>query len=107
MEVQFDYASARIRPESLPALTQLALALKSPDLSGDRFVIEGHTDASGAASDNLKLSQRRAEEVRRFLQSKGVSTERLRALGMGSKEPANARDPMAAENRRVRIVNLE
>lgn len=107
MAVQFDYASAHIRADSQQALGQLADALKSPELVGSRFRIEGHTDASGSPADNLKLSQRRAEEVRRFLLARGVGAERVMALGMGAKEPANPADPLAAENRRVRIVTLE
>lgn len=68
--------------------------------------MEGHTDAKGRADYNLKLSQQRADAVRAFLANNGVADARLAAAGKGSSELANTNDPMAAENRRVRIVNL-
>ncbi len=105
--IQFDFDSARVRPESRPALANLAVAMKSDKLASARFAIEGHTDAKGRADYNLRLSQQRAEAVRDLLKGEGVDASRLVASGKGSAEPANKDDPMAAENRRVRIVNLE
>jgi outer membrane protein OmpA-like peptidoglycan-associated protein len=107
MEIQFDYGSARIRTESLASLGRLAEALRAPELAGDHFVVEGHTDASGDPAENLRLSQRRADEVRRFLLGHGVQAQRLMAQGLGDRQPANPNNPRAPENRRVRIVNLE
>jgi outer membrane protein OmpA-like peptidoglycan-associated protein len=88
-------------------LGNLVAALLSPELKGQRFVIEGHTDASGSTASNLRLSQARADEVRLYLVALGVHPSRLRAVGKGSSEPANARDPLSADNRRVRVVTLE
>lgn len=106
LAVQFDFDSARLRPEGEQALERLATALNSAALAGGRFLIEGHTDARGSAAYNLKLSQARADEVSRFLQARGVRAERLQARGRGAEAPMNAIDPFAAENRRVRVVNL-
>jgi outer membrane protein OmpA-like peptidoglycan-associated protein len=105
--IQFDFDSARVRAESRPALANLAIAMKSDKLASAKFAIEGHTDAKGRADYNLRLSQQRAEAVRDLLRAEGVDATRLVASGKGSAEPANKDDPMAAENRRVRIVNLE
>jgi OmpA-OmpF porin, OOP family len=105
--IQFDFDSVRVRPESRQALANLAQALQSPALSGSRFAVEGHTDAKGNADYNLKLSQRRAEAVRDYLGSQGVATARLSSAGLGDTELANPDAPFAAENRRVRIVNLD
>ncbi len=105
--IQFDFDSARVRPESRESLVNLSLAMKSDKLLNAKFAIEGHTDAKGRADYNLRLSQQRAEAVRAFLKAEGVDDTRLAATGKGSAEPANKDDPMAAENRRVRIVNLE
>ena len=105
--IQFDFDSTRIKPESLPALTNLAQAMKSDKLATARFAIEGHTDAKGGAAYNLKLSEQRAQAVRALLKAQGVDESRLAAAGKGASEPANPADPNAAENRRVRIVNLE
>ncbi len=105
--IQFDFDSARVKPESREALVNLSQAMKSEKLAAAKFAVEGHTDARGRADYNLKLSQQRADAVRAFLKAEGVDDARLVATGKGSSEPANKDDPMAAENRRVRIVNLE
>ena len=107
LNIQFDFNSAHIRPESLDALNNRATALSSPALAGSKFAIEGHTDAKGNPEYNRKLSEQRAFAVRDLLTSKGVDAQQLVATGKGASEPANPADPLAPENRRVRIVNLE
>ena len=105
--IQFDFDSTRVKPESQQALANLAVALKSPELRASRFAVEGHTDAKGRADYNLRLSQQRAEAVRQLLTNQGVEAQRLQAAGKGATELANAAEPGAAKNRRVRIVNLD
>lgn len=105
--IQFDFNSARVRPESQMALSNLSQALQSPELAGSKFAVEGHTDAKGSASYNQKLSEARALAVREFLRLQGVGEARLVASGKGSTELANGGEPFAPENRRVRIVNLD
>lgn len=107
LAIQFELNSARVRPESGPVLGNLVAAMTSPDLKGHRFVIEGHTDARGNPAANQQLSQHRADEVRLYLVALGVHPARLRAVGKGSSDLANARDPGSADNRRVRVVTLE
>jgi outer membrane protein OmpA-like peptidoglycan-associated protein len=104
--IEFDYNSARVRPESQVALANLSDALQSAELKGNNFAIEGHTDAKGSYNGNLKLSQRRAMAVAEFLKKRGVSEQRLVTAGKGSEELANKEDPLAAENRRVQVINL-
>jgi outer membrane protein OmpA-like peptidoglycan-associated protein len=105
--IQFDFDSNRIKPESRKVLADLATALQSAALSQSKFAIEGHTDAVGRADYNQRLSESRASAVRQLLMASGIDAERLRAVGKGSSELANADDPKAAENRRVRVVNLD
>jgi outer membrane protein OmpA-like peptidoglycan-associated protein len=105
--IQFDLNSARVKPESQQALANLATALKSPELLASKFAVEGHTDATGRADSNLRLSQQRADAVRDLLASQGIASQRLQASGKGASDLANKTDPAAAENRRVKIVNLE
>ncbi|MFM7507298.1 MAG: OmpA family protein [Rubrivivax sp.] len=107
LPIQFEANSARVRPESGGLLGDLVAAMISPELRDNRFLIEGHTDARGNAATNRQLSQERAEEVRQYLILLGVHASRLQAVGKGSSAPANPRDPLAAENRRVRVVTLE
>lgn len=106
LAIQFEYNSARVSAESRQTLQQLAQALQSPELAAYRFRIEGHTDAKGQAGYNRKLSQARADEVRQLLIAQGVAAERLSSIGLGSSQLALPSQPYAAENRRVRIVNL-
>lgn len=105
--IQFDFNSSQIRPESQQALLNLSQALNSPELTPSKFAVEGHTDAKGLADYNQKLSQQRAEAVQAFLVKNGVTQARLAAAGKGSTQLANAANPLGAENRRVRIVNLD
>ena len=107
LAIQFELNSAQVRPESGAVLGNLVAAMLSPELKGSRFLIEGHTDARGSAEANQRLSQERAEQVRLYLVALGVSPARLRAQGKGANEPVNALDPLAPENRRVRVVTVE
>ncbi len=107
LQIQFEFNSAQISPVSQQALLNLSTALKAAELSTSKFEVEGHTDAKGNDAYNLKLSQQRAEAVQQFLVHQGVAINRLMASGKGSTHLANAGNPLAAENRRVRIVNLE
>jgi outer membrane protein OmpA-like peptidoglycan-associated protein len=105
--IQFDLNSARVKPESQLALENLATALKSSELLPARFLVEGHTDATGRADLNLNLSKQRAEAVREILLAQGIAQQRLQALGKGASDLANKANPASFENRRVRIVNIE
>lgn len=107
LAIQFENNSSQVRPESGPILGNLVAALQSSELKGVRFAVEGHTDANGAPARNLALSQQRAEEVRLYLIALGVHPGRLKAVGKGATDLANPFDPLAAENRRVRVVTLE
>jgi outer membrane protein OmpA-like peptidoglycan-associated protein len=107
LQIQFDFNSARVRPESERALANLSLALQSPELLASNFAIEGHTDAKGNPDFNMKLSEQRAMAVRDFLKLRGVLPDRLIVSGKGSTDLANDAAPYSAENRRVRIVNLD
>lgn len=107
LEIFFDYKSTEITPAAAAALTPLGRALGDARLAGDRFLIAGHTDVKGGAEYNLSLSRERAEAVRKYLIDKfGIDGAKLVATGMGSTRLKNPKQPLAAENRRVQIVNL-
>ena len=103
MQINFEYNSAEIAGSSAKTMATLAKALASPQLGGRRFTVVGHTDASGSASYNKALSDRRAAAVRRYLIDSGIDADRLRAVGKGESDLLNSGDPNAAENRRVEI----
>jgi len=105
--VQFDFNSARIRPDSFRAVGLMADALYHPYLQGYRFLIVGHTDAKGSREYNLKLSQERADAIRAALINPfGISPSRIEAVGLGEEQLLNRRNPEAAENRRVQLINI-
>ena len=107
LEVLFEYNSARIAPAAVATLTTLGRALSDERLAGDSFLIAGHTDAKGGADYNLRLSQQRAESVRRFLlENFSIAEPRLLAQGFGQKRLKDPANPLAALNRRVQIVNF-
>jgi outer membrane protein OmpA-like peptidoglycan-associated protein len=90
-------------------LLTLAEALASPDLRGERFVVEGHASAEGSDYANLVLSQRRANAIFEFLASRGVSPDRLLAVGHGESQARFADyepDFLRAQDRQVIVFKL-
>ncbi|HEX7501506.1 MAG TPA: OmpA family protein [Polyangia bacterium] len=86
-------------------LDQVAEALKAQD-ADKRMVVEGHTDSQGSDRINQPLSRNRAEAVRDYLVSRGVESDRISAIGMGSGRPLldNRNAENRANNRRVEII---
>ena len=104
--ITFEFGSAQLKPESIETLRNLGNALNQDLKDEKEFVIEGHTDRTGTRVYNDELSKRRADAVKDYLvKDIGVSADRLRTVGKGSSEPANPRNPYAAANRRVVVVN--
>ncbi len=70
--------------------------------------IEGHTDSRGADDFNIRLSQARADAVRRALIGRGVSADRLQSVGLGEEFPlaSNELESGRQQNRRVEIIIL-
>lgn len=105
--IPFDYNSAEIGPTAVPALLALGRALSRPELKNAVILLAGHTDAKGGPSFNLKLSNDRANAVRRYVTTEfALAPGRVVALGFGFEQLKNAAAPLAAENRRVEVVNL-
>lgn len=103
--VEFDFNSARIKPESRTILDRVATVMAAA--GNTRFRIVGHTDAVGGDAANLALSRRRAAAVVEYLVSHHhIRLDRLDASGMGARELLLPDEPKAAANRRVEIVNL-
>jgi len=101
--VTFAFDSDRLSPEATPILDQAVAALKE---AGDVQVsIEGHTDSIGSKEYNLGLSRRRAESVRKYLESQGIDAGRLRTVGFGLEQPVATNETAdgRAQNRRVEL----
>ena len=91
----------------MPQLTNLGNALSSPELKNALVSINGHTDGKGNDVSNQKLSERRAESIKRYLvEHFALAPENLVTIGYGKQKLKDAAHPMASENRRVEIVNL-
>jgi outer membrane protein OmpA-like peptidoglycan-associated protein len=107
LEINFEYNSASLTPKAEPQLNSLGEALTSNDLKGSIVMLGGHTDAKGGDEYNQGLSERRAETVKRFLIEKyKIPATDLVTAGYGKKGLKNPAEPLAAENRRVEIVNM-
>lgn len=103
--IYFDFDKADIKPESEPAIKEIAKVLdENPKL---KVHIVGHTDNVGKLDYNIELSKRRAEAVvRELLVKYKISKDRLRAFGVGSLCPVATNDTEdgRAKNRRVEVV---
>lgn len=106
IEINFDRGSARIRPESYESVGLIADAFHSPYLMGQRFVIVGHTDATGTRELNLNLSKERAASVLEALVTTFAVEEELVAIGLGEEQLQDPANPDSGVNRRVQIINL-
>ncbi len=103
----FGSNSASLTAKGYEMLHEIAAALKANP--GLRFEIEGHSDMSGPADQNLVLSQKRAELVRDVLVELGIDPGRLVAKGYGETRPVNDNKTLEkrAQNRRVEFRRLD
>jgi peptidoglycan-associated lipoprotein len=81
----FDYDAATIRPDAREALQKTADFLKNYPQA--RVTIEGHCDERGSTEYNLALGQRRANAVKEYLVSLGISADRLSTTSWGKEKP--------------------
>lgn len=105
--VYFDSGKSIIKAESNTALNNLVEVLKAK--SSMQVEIQGHTDNVGQEEDNLKLSQGRAEAVKKYLITKGIAENRIQAKGYGSEQPIadNSTAEGKAKNRRTSLKVLK
>lgn len=104
--LNFDTDSQVIRPDSLPAVDEVVKLLRGePAL---KLRVEGHTDATGDAAHNRKLSLARAESVVQAIVAQQIARERLSAAGKGPDQPLadNGTEAGRAKNRRVELVRV-
>ena len=101
--ILFDVGKSDLYPGSYDRLRRLAETLNNYPKSS--IGVKGHTDSTGSESYNQRLSEERAERVSRFLESEGVTPDRLRATGFGESMPVASNESASgrAQNRRVEI----
>ncbi|MCX7141884.1 MAG: OmpA family protein [Proteobacteria bacterium] len=107
LQINFEYASARLTADARIVLDNLGGALTDPALRASRFRIGGHTDARGSDTYNVALSRQRARSVAQYLMSEyQIDAQRLDIEGFGRSQLLDPGNPEGAVNRRVQITNL-
>lgn len=107
--INFAFDSSALTPESYAILDRVAQALLAPAWANSRWQIAGHTSGIGTPAYNMALSQRRAEAVRAYLVSRGVSNSRLTPVGFGESNPLYPNDSEGRNwrNRRVELRRIQ
>ncbi|MBV9835337.1 MAG: OmpA family protein [Alphaproteobacteria bacterium] len=106
LPIPFELDSDVLRPQAMEIIDQLVEVFKANGT--DRYLIEGHTDATGDVAHNRALSERRAKAVVRYLVERhGLPETRFMIRGEGSTHLLLPSDPGNARNRRVAILSLE
>jgi outer membrane protein OmpA-like peptidoglycan-associated protein len=105
--VKFPPDGAKLSAEAKTRLMDFASKLKT-DNRNVYLEIQGHTDATGPESLNMRLGEARAEAVRLFLNQQGVALNRMSTISYGQTVPVASNKTRAgrAQNRRVLIVVL-
>lgn len=101
--IYFAVNSDRLEERSFPELDKWASFLKgSPNIT---LEISGHTDSTGSKAYNLKLSEKRAAAVAKYLQEHGIYAQRMEVIGYGPEHPVDDNSTAAGreKNRRVEI----
>jgi peptidoglycan-associated lipoprotein len=105
--VHFDFNNATVRPVDQAALEKFA-TVADKYYHNAQITVEGFADPAGSASYNLRLSKHRADAVRDFIESKGVSASNVKTVGYGEarlvRKGAKNKDAGAELNRRVTFV---
>ena len=107
VEINFDFNSAVIRPESYRNVGAIADALHNPILLGYGFLVIGHTDSVGGRMYNVGLSERRAQAIVAALVNPfAVNPSVLQPVGMGEEQLRDPKHPTSGVNRRVQLINI-
>jgi peptidoglycan-associated lipoprotein len=84
--VYFDFDKDQLRDDARAVLDAKAAVLAAN--GGITIVVTGHTDEQGTSEYNVALGQRRAAQVKRYLESKGIAENRMTTQSMGDSQPA-------------------
>jgi outer membrane protein OmpA-like peptidoglycan-associated protein len=104
----FDFSNYNLRVQDSTTLGYYLAWLKKN--SSSRILLLGHTDLKGTDKSCEVLSQRRADEVKTFLENNGIEKNRIFAVACGKRHPVNTQETdeeKAQENRRVEAVLLK
>lgn len=103
-DVLFDTGKSELKSTARERLAKVAgILLAYPDI---RVEVDGYTDSTGTVDFNQQLSQQRADSVRTYLTSQGVSSNAITTQGFGENNPIASNDTASGrqQNRRVELV---
>lgn len=106
LAISFANNSDELTPAGRRQADELYKAISARAMAGGRYMIAGHTDASGSHDLNVDLSRRRAQTLVDYLVEKGIPRDHFRARGYGFDRPLQGTSPSAAVNRRVEVTKL-
>ena len=106
LNINFDTDKATLKADGQTIVNQITALMKNN--AGLKLSIEGHTDNTGSAEHNKKLSADRANTVMLALVSDGINKSDLKSAGYGAEKPmvANDTEDNKAKNRRVELVKF-
>lgn len=99
----FETGKAIITKNSYPFLDEIASVFANPTAKDWRLEIKGHTDNVGGAEYNQKLSEDRAQSVKKYLISKGIEQNRITAKGYGYSKPIESNNTTEGRRRNRRV----
>ena len=104
---QFGFDEYKISESSYPILDRIVNIMKHN--SDIKIEIAAHTDNIGSFQYNMKLSRKRAQSIMDYMVSKGISKDRLRAVGYGQSRPiaSNQTEEGRQKNRRVEFILIK
>jgi outer membrane protein OmpA-like peptidoglycan-associated protein len=108
MLINFEFDSTTIVSDSLPLVDSVGKMMQLKHASGKKIIIEGHSDAIGTRTYNQRLSERRAQAIKRYLVSRfQIQASRLVVVGKGENDLYDNEQPTRAINRRVQFRPLD
>ncbi len=105
--IHFDYDRFFIREDAKPALEANAAWLQK--FKSAKILVEGHCDERGTEEYNLALGEKRAKSTMEYLQSLGISPERIKIISYGKSQPLDSGHNEVAwqKNRRAQFLIIE
>ena len=102
--VFFTTDSTTLTPQSIATLDKQAQWLQQ--YSQYTFTIEGHADERGTREYNIALGARRAQTVREYMASRGISPQRMRTISYGKERPVAVCDNISCWSQNRRVVTV-